>query len=148
MSVPRRVVFDTSCLVSAALQVGSTPHRALRTALALAEVCASVAMQAELESVLGRDKFDRYLPRKQRQAFAELLQRSMHFFVVTAADEAAVRPACRDPRDDKFLALARVSEAQVLVSSDADLLVLHPWNGVDIVSPARFTELVGEATPR
>ena len=35
-------------------------------------------------------------------------------------------------------ALALACEADVLVSSDADLLVLHPWRGVPIVTPGDF----------
>jgi len=38
----------------------------------------------------------------------------------------AINPPCRDPKDDQFLVLARVAEADALVSSDEDLLVLHP----------------------
>jgi predicted nucleic acid-binding protein len=30
------------------------------------------------------------------------------------------------------------AEADVLVSSDKDLLVLHPWRGIRIVTPAEF----------
>ena len=47
----RRVVFDTSTLASAALRVGSVPHRALAHALSTGEVCASAATLAELEQV-------------------------------------------------------------------------------------------------
>lgn len=148
MSVPRRVVFDTSSLVGAALQVGSVPHRALGLALSLGDVCASEATLAELQAVLMRPKFDRYQARDVRQGFVDFLRRHAHFFPVSESAAARVQPACRDPEDDKFLALARACEAQVLVSSDADLLVLHPWNGIDVVSPARFLALVDEAAPR
>ena len=40
---------------------------------------------------------------------------------------------------DKFLALALASEADWLVSSDEDLLVLHPWRGLRIVTPRNFS---------
>lgn len=45
---------------------------------------------------------------------------------------------CRDPKDDKYLELALAANAEVLVSSDADLLVLHPWRGVRILRPAEY----------
>ena len=63
---------------------------------------------------------------------------SVRLFAVDNADRAAVDRACRDPRDNQFLALALVSEADALVSSDEDLLVLHPWRGIPIVTPAEF----------
>ena len=142
MSVRRRVVFDTSSLVSAAIQVGSVPHRALSHALSAGYVCASVATLAELEQVLLRKKFDRYQRRDVRVEFVELLRRQVHLFAVSDADEANVDPRCRDPKDNKFLALARVCGADALISSDADLLVMHPWQGVSILAPAVYVAAV------
>ena len=45
---------------------------------------------------------------------------------------------CRDPKDNKYLELALEAGADTIVSSDGDLLVLHPWRGIDIVSPSDF----------
>jgi predicted nucleic acid-binding protein len=46
--------------------------------------------------------------------------------------------ACRDAKDDKFLELAVNGEAQFIVTGDADLLGLHPFRGVQILTPAAF----------
>lgn len=48
---------------------------------------------------------------------------------------------CRDPKDDKYLELALAAGAEIIVSSDADLLVLDPWRGVRIVRPASYLAL-------
>lgn len=138
----RRVVFDTSTLVGAALKPGSVPHQALLQALAWSDVCVSAATWQELDSVLQRKHFDRYLPREARLAFVTLLRQHTHLFAVTLADEVALVPLCRDPKDNKFLALAHVCQADALVSSDADLLVLHPWCGVPVVTAAGFLALL------
>jgi predicted nucleic acid-binding protein len=45
---------------------------------------------------------------------------------------------CRDAKDDKYLELALAAGADMIVSSDEDLLVLHPWRGIPILSPADF----------
>ena len=45
---------------------------------------------------------------------------------------------CRDPKDDKYLELAFAAGAETIVSSDDDLLVLHPWRGVRILRPADY----------
>ena len=45
---------------------------------------------------------------------------------------------CRDPKDDKFLALALDGSADVIIAGDEDLLVLHPWRGIPILSPREF----------
>jgi putative PIN family toxin of toxin-antitoxin system len=141
MSSVRRVVFDTSTLVGVALKPGSVPHRALGLALQQCEVCMSAATLAELDEVLSRDKFDRYMPRATRLALAELLRVHARHVEVTVADEAALQPPCRDPKDNKFLALAKLAAAEVLVSSDDDLLTLHPWCGVQVITPAAFVAL-------
>jgi predicted nucleic acid-binding protein len=44
----------------------------------------------------------------------------------------------RDPDDDKFLELAVLGHADVIVSGDADLLALDPFRGIPIVDPATF----------
>lgn len=138
MSLLGRVVLDTSTLVGAALKPGSVPHQALLRALARWDVCASAQTWLELERVMQRSRLDRYLERDTRLAFAAMLRQSLHFFAVTPADEAALQPPCRDATDNKFLALVQVCQANVLVSSDDDLLVLDPWRGVPVLRPAEF----------
>ena len=142
MNLLWRVVFDTSTLVGAALKPGSVPHQALSLALARCDICASAQTWLELESVMQRDRFDRYLSRGARLEFVALWRQSMQFFAVTAAEEAALLPACRDPKDNKFLALAQVCQAHALISSDDDLLVLNPWRGVAVLTPATFLSMV------
>ena len=46
--------------------------------------------------------------------------------------------ACRDPKDDKFLACAAEGAAHYLVSSDRDLLEMRRYRGVAIVNPGQF----------
>lgn len=133
-----RVVFDTSTLVSAALLIGSVPHQALLHAFGNYDVCASAPTLAELEKVLNRGKFDRYLDRASRRDFAALVRRHVLLFDVQNVDPAALEPSCRDPLDNQFLALALAAEADAVISSDEDLLVLHPWRGIKIVTPADF----------
>jgi len=138
MNRNRRVVLDTSTLVSAALFTGSLPDQALSKALEFFDLCASVETLAELEQVLGRGKFDRYRDRDSRRAFEALILRRAHLFAVDITDLSAVDPPCRDPKDNIFLALVMAAEADLLVSSDEDLLILHPWRGIPIITPAEF----------
>jgi putative PIN family toxin of toxin-antitoxin system len=49
--------------------------------------------------------------------------------------------ACRDPKD-KFLEVAVAGKADVIVSGDQDLLVLHPFAGIPIVPPAAFLQML------
>ena len=50
----------------------------------------------------------------------------------------AVVSVCRDPKDDKFLELAVSGAATHIISGDDDLLSLHPFRGVAIISPQDF----------
>ena len=45
---------------------------------------------------------------------------------------------CRDPADNKYLELALAAKASVIVASDEDLLVLDPWRGIRIMTPADY----------
>jgi len=133
-----RVVLDTSTLVSAAIRIGSVPYRVLLHAFATCEICASVETLEELERVLLRPVFDRYASRKSRKEFIELYRRNARIFAVDDSACTNVKPPCRDPKDNKFLALMLAAEANVLVSSDQDLLILHPWRGMSVVTPGKF----------
>jgi putative PIN family toxin of toxin-antitoxin system len=138
MRVFQRVVFDTSTLVSAALRVGSLSHQALALALSTGEIFVSQSTFAELEAVLMRPKFDRYQSAPMRAAFVAFVRKHAVLVSVSEVDESGAVPVCRDPKDNQFLALIRACDAEVLVSSDADLLTLHPWQGVPILAPAAF----------
>jgi predicted nucleic acid-binding protein len=48
--------------------------------------------------------------------------------------------ACRDARDDKFLELAVNGRAAYIISGDADLLVLHPFRDIAIMTAAEFLQ--------
>jgi uncharacterized protein len=50
----------------------------------------------------------------------------------------------RDPTDDKVIAAAIEAGAQYIVTGDKDLLTLGEYEGVAIVSPARFLISLGE----
>jgi predicted nucleic acid-binding protein len=45
-------------------------------------------------------------------------------------------PVCRDPDDDKILALARAAQADVIISGDKDLLTLGSFQAIRILTPA------------
>ncbi len=141
MSVLRRVVLDTSTLVSAALRVGSVPYQALLKALGSCELCASSSTLNELEQVLKRDKLDRYLDAETRLSFVALIRQHAHLFSVQEADELILQPACRDPKDNKFLALVLICDADAIISRDNDLLALNPWRSIPVLTPAGFINL-------
>jgi uncharacterized protein len=124
-----RYVFDTNVIISALLFENSKPALALRYALANGEILLSLDFLEELNEVLGRERFDRYVTRVEREEF---LQAFVERAVLVEITENV--QACRDPKDDKVLELALNGEAQYIISGDKDLLVLHPFRDVQIIT--------------
>ena len=133
MEAKNRYVFDTGVLVGAALFSDSVPGRAMREALCRGRLLLSQATAEEVAEVLSRSKFDRYVSGPTRKRFLAALVREA---VVVEPDQSFA--ACRDHKDDKFLELAVCGKASALIAGDKDLLVLHPFRGIPIVTPAAF----------
>ena len=128
-----RAVFDTNVLLSGALLSTSVPGRAFAHVQLNGNLLFSESTFAELQSVLSRPKFARYLDAALRDRFlARCLDAGIPVEIIRT-----VR-ACRDPSDDKFLEVALNGSADLLVSGDADLLTLDPFEGIPIISPATF----------
>ncbi len=134
----KRVVFDTSTLVSVLIYPDRLPAQAFRWASGEFEICASLDTLAELAEVLKRDRFDRWRSIIERVEFAEA-----YFVLATRISDVAPVADCRDPKDNKFLALALAAQAHCLVSSDEDLLVLHPYRDIPILRPGDFLKRFG-----
>lgn len=49
---------------------------------------------------------------------------------------------CRDPKDNKFLELAITGKADVLVTGDKGLLILHPYRGTLIMNSSAFLDWI------
>jgi putative PIN family toxin of toxin-antitoxin system len=130
-----RLVLDTNVIVSGILFPGSAPSRVLLKAQSC-QVLASDATLLELIEMLGRASFDRYVQRSIRQGLAAQFTNACEMVQVTAS-----LPVCRDPRDDKFLELAVEGRADAIVTGDSDLLELHPFRGIAIVTPAAYLEM-------
>lgn len=127
------IVLDTSTLVSATFRPDNIPARAVDRAMRDDLVAISDELMAELLDVLHRPSLARFTDPVLR---AGLLDKLAALGVPFAPTERITN--CRDPDDDKVLELALASAAPTIVSSDADLLVLHPWRGVRILRPADY----------
>ncbi len=136
MTELRRLVLDTNVLVSAAFRNGSVPHRTLVKARMEGRLLASNETLAEFREVLLRGKFDRYVDRDLREGLLKEYGR-----LCTLVPTPTPIRACRDPRDDKFLEVAVHGRADLIVTGDRDLLDLHPFRGISILTPAQYIEM-------
>ena len=89
---------------------------------------------AEQVEVLHRPRVARFVDAGQREAVLTLLRLVYVWF---EPRRQRVRD-CRDAKGDKYLELAVAADASTIVSSDDDLLVMHPWRGIRIVWPAEY----------
>jgi len=129
----RKLVVDTNLWISRLLMPDGTAARAVDHALAWGIPLMSEATLTELSDVLSRPKFDMYVSRGDRQQFLRLLGGVVRVVSVTQQISA-----CRDPKDDKFLDVALNGDAQIILTGDQDLLILHPFHRVEILKPADF----------
>lgn len=128
-----RVVIDTNVLISAALDEESVPARARNHTVHHGQLIATDQTFAELVSRLLSPKFDRYVSRAARETLLQQIQPITEFVSVIQTIRV-----CRDARDDMFLEAAVNGRADVIISGDKDLLALHPFAGIRIVTPAAY----------
>jgi putative PIN family toxin of toxin-antitoxin system len=139
MPVELRFVFDTNAVVSALLLKQSVSRQAFDKALKEGKIIISAETIDELNEVLKRKKFEKYVTEEERIQFLTALVREARL-----VETVETITACRDPKDDKFLELAISGNAVCIVSGDKDLLDLHPFRGISIVPPREFLSLSWE----
>lgn len=132
------VVFDTNVIVAALLANGLC-HKAFRRA-GRRMLVSSPGLIDELETTLRR----KFRAPASVRVFVETLREEIRL----VDPEPLPAPVCRDPDDDLVLATAVAAMADCIVTGDQDLLVLHTYRGVRMLSPREFMEhLDGNRTP-
>ena len=135
----KRVVIDTGVVVSALLKKDGTSRKAFLIAFQKFQPLFSFDTLAELEDVVRRPKFKDLISREDALSILELNATRGEMIDVTS-----LITECQDPKDDKFLNLAIDGNADVIISRDPDLLVLHPFRNIPILNPADFIEWINE----
>jgi uncharacterized protein len=128
------IVLDTNTLLSAIMRPDSISAQAFQKALVKGDIVYSSETLSELIEVFNRPKFDKYVSLKERQSFIKDFQKA----AIPIFAQPLSTPICRDPNDDKYLALALAAKAQFIVTGDLDLLVLNPFNNIDILKSSDF----------
>jgi putative PIN family toxin of toxin-antitoxin system len=135
-----RVVVDTGILVRALIKpqgtVGPVLQRLRDGAYTLLY---SEPLLEELVDVLSRPRI-----RDKYHLGDEDVKTVLRLLLLRGEGVAPDHPiiACRDAKDNKFLEVATAGKADVIVSGDADLLVLNPFEGISIVGPADFLAML------
>lgn len=131
-----RAVVDTNVLISAVIRpqgrVGAVLLQLRQKAFL---ILYSQSLLEELVNVLSRPRFRHKYGIGDDDIATVIRMILLRGEPVEIDEEISV---CRDPRDNKFLEVAVAGKADVIVSGDSDLLVLHPFRGIDIIAPADF----------
>jgi putative PIN family toxin of toxin-antitoxin system len=134
-----RVVLDTNVLVSALIvKVGKSAQ--IIGHIGVYNLVTSEEILAEASETLHRPHIQKRYPvsPKEIKRYIERLQ----------AISTVVKPSTKvtvikdDPDDDKFLALAKEAGADYLVSGDPHLTDLGEYEGIPILTPAQFLEVL------
>ena len=128
-----RFVVATNVFVSAVMLPLSVPRQAVDKALDYGVLLFSDATMTELAEVLSRSKFDQYNRIEERMLFLGQLRSAAEF-----APIIQLVCECRDARDNKSLEVALNGRADLIITGDADLLALHPWREIAILSPTDY----------
>ncbi len=132
----RKVVIDTSILVSGVIKPTGAAGRLVRhLRLGRFTFVYSQATMEEVIKVLSR-------PRIQRKyGLTDDDVRTVFQLLILRGEEVIPTEritACRDAKDNIFLEAAVAGRVDALVSGDVDLLVLHPFRGIPILSLKQF----------
>jgi putative PIN family toxin of toxin-antitoxin system len=128
-----RLIVDTNVLVSAFVFKSETANNVVRVAAKKHTLLFSESTFKELKSTLLKQKF---------AGIAELSTIRKFIFNLVRIGEF-IEPKieitdCRDPKDNKFLELAVAGDADCIVTGDKDLLELHPFRNIHIITPKEF----------
>lgn len=128
-----QLVLDTNVLVSAALG-NNFCRKAYEIAVIQYKVLRSSDTFSELAVTLEKPRLQRYLQEFDKIDFLS------NYLMATHAIEIKERVyASRDSKDNMFLELALSSSGPTtIVTGDSDLLVLHPFRDVSIISVSDF----------
>ena len=125
-----RVVIDTNVWISSLLRPSRDHADAVAALWKGATLLYSAAVLDELIDVLGRNKIRRYVSPQSALDLVARFTAKAELVEITETIEAS-----RDPDDDKFLELAVAGKADMIVTGDTDLLDLHPFRDIAILSP-------------
>lgn len=137
-----RVVLDTNVIVSALLSPRGTPGRILERLIEGAfELIVSPILLDELKRSLGYPRVKRYLRLSADEL--ETLLAQLETIADTVQGVVELSAELRDRQDLPVLAAAVEGRADYVVTGDKDLLVLAEFDGIAIVLPKAFLEVLG-----
>ena len=138
-----RAVLDTNVIVSSLLKPTSVPAQIRKAWRDRSfELCLSKALFLELVDVMDRPKIAKAtrISKEEIDAFLRLLPKGADFYLESLP---RIEVISKDPDDNIVLATAIATNASVIVSGDRHLLEIGAYEGIRIVTPHSFLEMLG-----
>ena len=136
-----RAVLDANVFVSAAIHPGGPPGHIIERFLR-AGAFTLVLSQPVVEEVLRALEYPRVRRYLRRDLDSQLWVEDLVVLAELVAGTSHAAGATRDPDDDKYLAAAVEGRASFLVTGDPHLLAVGPYEGIRIVTPRAFLNLL------
>lgn len=135
-----RLVLDTNIVISGLIW-GGVPRQLLDLGRdGRVTLFTSSQLLDELADVLGRGKFATMLTAQQITPTFLMQRYGMLARLVTP--QPIERTVPNDADDDVVLATALSAQAKIITTGDSDLLMLHPWQGIQIFNAADTLQFV------
>ncbi len=141
MSETLKVVFDTQVFLRSLINPKSICGRLIFQMQADYQLYTAKQINQEILDVLNRPKIRVKFPQittARINLIETVLELANHIEIKSEEIEAL----SRDPKDDIFLACAKLATADYLVSEDKDLLVLEKHHSTQIVNVVRFLSIL------
>jgi len=139
-----RAVLDTNVWVSAMLTPGNPPAKILELALAgKMRVIISPGIIRQIGQVLKYPKVKKVLKKRQftSQEVDDIILKLLKVALITSGKSLA-DGVSGDPADDMIIACALEGRADFIISGDHHLTDLKNYQGIEIVAPSTFLELI------
>ena len=130
-----KVVIDTNIWIS--FMIGKTLKGFEKYLNKKVKIITSEEQIKEIVSVLRREKFRKYF---STEDIKELL-----FLILKISELVDLKHNifdCRDEKDNFILEMAVNGNADIIVTGDKDLLVLHPYKNILIINYKEFEEIM------
>ncbi len=135
-----RAVLDTNLLISYLLTNGETISRIMiHWEQGHFVYLQSPQMLDELIDVIHRPRLRRYM-KTDPQPLLDVIEMDAE----PTQGKLVLPGACRDPKDDKFIACAVEGNADYIVTGDKDLLDLGVYQAIKMVRPRDFLMVLEE----
>lgn len=133
-----RAVLDTNVLISSVISTGVPHEIVLKGFSSEYQIVVSVATLTEFRDTLLKYPEKFHMDEEDVQQEVETIR----YFAEFVDPDEEITAVKDDPDDDKFLEAAVAGNVDYIVSGDRHLLDLDSFQGIDIVEPRTFYELL------